>query len=297
MSMKYFFIILIFAFSKVIGDTIVLKNGKKIYNVKSSLDGNRIKITHADGKITYYSKSQIDSLEPGRVIPIEPEKIPVQTSPSNPKISLKEVQEPPKIIEKVSDQPLSPEIKLESKQFDEPNKFADKDLLKKEPFIINPYLSLLPFYSASFQRNEFTEGSAFVFGKLYSLLLYSRYKEEPKDYVSLRENVFLLNTFNRNATGNLTDREILVRLNYYQELQKDTLDPFTHNIITKDQFENRRKFSIIIFTTLTFLDFYLNNNWIKKYKSENRSFKFSPVFSIDPLTKSHEIGLNFSFQY
>ncbi|WP_209452035.1 hypothetical protein [Leptospira ryugenii] len=233
-----------------------LKSGKKILNVKSYLEGDKIKLLYVDKKIEYISKGEVLSIEPG---PIQYPQI-----TQKEEVPLEEIEKSTSISESTTQKPI-PSVPI--------------------------YYSLLPFYSASFTRGQYGEGISLVSSKLFFLFLYSKYRNPPEDVLNNREIIFLYNTSNRIENDTLRPVEALVRFNFYDTLQEDTVDPFSGATITKQQYTNRQNVSLGLFLAVTFLDLFLNTEVSGQTWKERQSFQWKTFTKRDPILKAEEVGV------
>ncbi|MCU0824631.1 MAG: hypothetical protein MUF77_08305 [Leptospira sp.] len=263
-----FFLLLMSSSTEIFADTILLKSGKRITNVKTYLEGNQVQVIHPEGNKESIAKSEIDSIEPGPV-----------RFPKKEKLS-KEEELPPRETTNLENERPAPQV-----QTPPPLTWATS----------SPYYSFLPFYSHSLSRGELVEGVGFISGKMFFLVLYLRYAQDPKENRDLRENLLLWNTVNRQANENITPIGGLVRLNIFSELQEDTIDPFTGNTIRKEQYENRRQLSLSFFLLLTFWDVYRNFSSPAEKNWDKTSLRWSTTLKQDAFTKDQEFGVKFDF--
>jgi hypothetical protein len=278
----FFLLLPLFVFP-IFPDQINLKSGKKIKNVKTYIDGNRIKVVSRDNKISFIPKSEIDSIEPGVVV-----------NEKSVKEEIKEEGTEKESLEKRAEV-IDENQKLETETTPIDIKSNKLEARQAPPIPFQPYLSLLPFYSASLKREEMTEGYSLIAGKLFFLYLYVGYSPSPKNYVGIRESLLVANTVNRLSNESIRPAEAIIRLNLYETLNQDTLDPFTGAQITKDQYVTRRNGTLGLFLLVTFFDVYLNLEAKKKMENERATFKISTFATQDYVTKNDEIGIKCDF--
>lgn len=297
-------LIIFLIFSRDISsDQINLKGGKKIKNVKTYLEGNRIKIIDSDNKASYILKSEVDSIEPGTVI--------VSSSSTENKVILKNKNEikPDMSKQKANEKEISNDGTNENKKASDGNQSENKmenenknnknqtlDAKNSRDYSnFQPYYSLLPFYSSYLTRDEKLQGYSFITSKLFFLSLYMGYRPTPKNYVGLGETIFIANSVNQFSQGTMRTGESLVRLGIYNRLQEDTIDPFTKEVISRDQYIRRRRLSLNFFIILTLLDVFLNIEAKKILKAESSYYNISTYATRDIVSNQEEMGIRFDY--
>ncbi len=321
-------LIIFLIFSRDISsDQINLKGGKKIKNVKTYLEGNRIKIIDSDNKASYILKSEVDSIEPGTVI--------VSSSSTENKVILKNKNEikPDMSKQKANEKDINNDVTIENEKDisnvvikeneneisndgtnenkkasdgnQSENKMENENKNNKNQTLdaknsrdysnFQPYYSLLPFYSSYLTRDEKLQGYSFITSKLFFLSLYMGYRPTPKNYVGLGETIFIANSVNQFSQGTMRTGESLVRLGIYNRLQEDTIDPFTKEVISQDQYIRRRRLSLNFFIILTLLDVFLNIEAKKMLKAESSYYNISTYATRDIVSNQEEMGIRFDY--
>ncbi|EPG72985.1 hypothetical protein LEP1GSC058_4005 [Leptospira fainei serovar Hurstbridge str. BUT 6] len=231
--------------SAISADTVRLKDGRVIMNVKSKIEGKIIRLESPDGAVQSFPMDMLKTIEPGPIVSTKPK---IKTKPPDTKESINEestkVQETPKIPETPS---LIPPVEVPDMQPPLP------------PTVVKPERNLswlwasAPVWSGLIGTERRNLGIGLTIGKSISFLLAAAYRRPPHSTLSAGENITLLYLGDKYLQSN-NDKALSLVLSRYDRLSTHVYTPFGNNIIDHYEYERRKRSATNLFILLVLID-------------------------------------------
>ncbi|EQA45844.1 hypothetical protein LEP1GSC050_3992 [Leptospira broomii serovar Hurstbridge str. 5399] len=231
--------------SVISADTVRLKDGRVITNVKSKIEGKEIRLESPDGTAQSFPMDMVKAIEPGPIVSTKPKiKIkPSQTKKPESEETIK-VPDTPKIPEAL---PIIPPVEVIEIQPPVP------------PLIAKPERNLswlwapAPIRSGLLGTDRRNLGIGLIIGKSISFLLAAAYRRPSHSTLSSGEDITLLYLGDKYLQSN-NDKAFSLILSRYEHLSTHVYTPFGNNIIDHDEYERRKRSTTNLFILLVLID-------------------------------------------
>ncbi|TGK02555.1 hypothetical protein EHQ53_13845 [Leptospira langatensis] len=239
----------IFKSSYVFSDTVRLKDGRSLTNVKSRIEGKVIVVEKADGSSQSYPIESLKAIEPGEVKP-------------NPATQPSKKDAPQTVVEKKKQTEIPTPLEEPKQEAAQPPPYT--------PPKRNILWAPVPFWSGLNSEPQQKWGVPMSFFKGISFLFAIAYMKQPESARTEKEKLGQLLLLRR---ANQTSDETLLAFTYlrYKKFQDEVYTPSGDKSITREQYANRAHFVLGLFAAAVLIDGFLT--W--KYSS-NLSIQGTP---------------------
>ncbi|EQA38855.1 hypothetical protein LEP1GSC047_0620 [Leptospira inadai serovar Lyme str. 10] len=271
--------------SVIFADTVRLKDGRIITNVKSKIEGKQILLESPDGTTRSFPMDMLKTIEPGPVLS------------RKPKIKIKSSE--PKKSESKETIPVPNPFKIP----ETPPVTSPVDIIETQPplppTVAKPERNLswlwapAPVWSGLIASDRRNLGIGLTIGKSISFLLAAAYRRSPHSTLSSGENITLLYLADKYLQSN-NDKAFSLVLSRYENLSTHVYTPFGNNIIDHDEYEKRKRSTVNLFVLLVLADgifTYLNGP-----SSNSAALSRYSRLSVAPTYETTPVGLSSGFR-